>query len=183
MKYEHFIKTLKQCQTPRIRAVAFPKSCSPHKIPEVFAALIPHIIKLLEEHIAHFCQTNYQILVLFGLQPSSININTSVPITLNRIINRQQPTNHLCCSLTYLVVSKKEFENINSWQGAQAIIIDFTTGLVMDGKHYISLLFNEPSKGIIYGELNKNILTEVWAMAKTSYHVSNIDINKFACAA
>jgi hypothetical protein len=162
MTYNHFICILKKHQTPRIKALALPKSCAPHKIPQSFASLLPDIIELLEKHIHYFCLDAHQILALFGLQPTSVTINTDMPINANRIINEQEPTNHLCCSLTYLVTSKLELEHIESWQDAQTIMIDFTSGLVMDGPRYMSMLFGGPLAGIAYGNLDHTKLAKIW---------------------
>jgi hypothetical protein len=104
MTYDNFINTLKQHQTPNIKAMAFPKSCALQDIPDAFALLLPDIIKLLEQHTQALVQKANYLLVLFGLQPGSIAIRSHAPFALQRIINKQHPDYHSCCNLTYLVV-------------------------------------------------------------------------------
>jgi hypothetical protein len=164
MTYDHFIAALKQHQTAHVKALAFPESCAPQKIPDSFASLLPDVVELLEKHIQQFCKETQEILILFSLQPGSVTVNSDTPITLNRIINDQCPTNHLCCSLSYLIVPKTEFKRVTSWQGAQTIMVDFTTGVVMDGDRYLSLLFSAAPAGIAYGNLNSTKLAQAWAV-------------------
>jgi hypothetical protein len=183
MKYDHFINVLRKHQTPHIKAVAFPESCAPNKIPESFAALLPDIIELLETRIQQFCTKTHQILVLFGLQLGSMTVNSNIPLSQGRIINDQQPTNHLCCSLSYLVVQKNELQHIQSWHGAQTIMVDFTTGLVMDAQQYVSLLFSEPSTGITYGKLNSGKLARAWMKTKPCNRFGNSKAVPMALAA
>jgi hypothetical protein len=167
MTYDHLIALLKQHQTLRIKAIAFPQSCTPNQIPDAFGQLLPDIIKLLEAHIEQFCG-NEHVLVLFGLQPGSISFTSDYPVQLNRILDNQQPHIHLCCTLAYLTSPQHQLEQLQSWQGAQNIIIDFTTGTVMDGDRYFSQVFSEPLKGIVYGMLDNSKLASAWELVKNN---------------
>lgn len=172
MTYSRFIKVLRQYQTPHVKALAFPQSCAPSKIPNAFRLLLPDIIELLESHIDQFCAQD-QVMALFGLQPGSVALTSSAPGLLNRISNAQYPDTHLCCSLAYLTLSKQQLKQIQSWHGSQNIIVDFTTGLVMDGPRYLSQVFAESPKGIVYGSLNPAKLAMVWAIVNRSKEASS----------
>jgi hypothetical protein len=168
MTYDHFIDVLTGYQTSHVKALAFPNSCAPKRIPSAFALLLSDVVALLEQHSAQLCPTN-QVIALFGLQPSSVALTSDYPLLLNRVLNKQHPNVHLCCSLAYLKTPKDQLSQIESWQGAQNLIIDFTTGIVMDGLCYLSQIFSEPKKGIVYGILNSVKLAKVWAIV--NHHI------------
>jgi hypothetical protein len=173
MEYTYFIGILKQHQTRHVKALAFPQSCAPVQIPGLFGLLLPDIVELLENRIDQFC-TGDQVLALFGLQPGSIALASDYPQQHDRIINAQHPRVHLCCSLAYLTSAEQQLMQIETWHGSQNIIIDFTTGAVMDGRQYLALVLNQPLPGIIYGTLDEEKLTATWAMFR-QYQSAGLD--------
>jgi hypothetical protein len=163
MTYEQFIGTLRQHETLHVKALSFPESCSPRKIPEAFLSLLPKVIKILEKKAAKLCRFNNQVVALFGLQAAPIAIKSTLPITSQRIINTRNPEYHLCCSLSYLVTSVEGFQDIQSWEGAENIIIDFTSGEIMNGNYYIAKLSQgKPKKTHLYGSIEASHLDAVW---------------------
>lgn len=168
MEYVNFINTLMRCQTRSIKAIPFHSSCAPAQIPDEFSALLPNLVELLEGSIDLFCKTD-QVLVLFGLQPSSIALTSELPISLQRVIDGSSPNMHLCCSLAYLTATEQRLKNIHSWEGAQNIIVDFTLGTVMNDERYIAQVLGEPPRGLVYGSLNKTSLSFAWEKIKQRY--------------
>ncbi len=172
MTYEQFIATLLKHQTYHVKALSFPESCSPKKIPDSVLTLFPAIIKILEKQVAKLCQLN-QIIAVFGLQTAPIAINSSLPIISHRIIDRKQPKRHLCCSLSYMVSSANDFANIKSWKETENIILDFTTGEIMDGNYYMTKLSHRPAvKGHLYGVLDSSELNAVWKNLSVDLEIS-----------
>lgn len=163
MDYSDFVNVLKQCQTPRIKVLSFPESCAPHKIPSGFLGLLPAVVQLLNSCLQMFCRDSQQVLALFGLQLGSVMINSDAPLQLQRVIDQKNPRQHLCCSLAFLTLSEREMQQTKNWQTAHTLMIDFTTGLVMDGDYYTALVMNEsPSEGVVYGTLDTHQLTDLW---------------------
>jgi hypothetical protein len=162
MIYEQFIGALREHETPHIKALSFPESCSPKKIPDAFLSLLPQIIKILEKQLTKLCKLN-QVVALFGLQTAPIAIKSTLPVTSKRIINIKNTEHHLCCSLSYLITSAENFNHIKSWEGAENIIIDFTSGEIMDSDYYIAKLSNgAPKRNHLYGALDASHLDAAW---------------------
>jgi hypothetical protein len=168
MTYEQFIGTLMQHETSHVKALSFPESCSPRRIPDNFLVLLPAIIKILDRQKSKLCQIN-QIVALFGLQAAPVAIKSSLPITSQRIIDARNPEQHLCCSLAYLITCTHTLSQIKSWEGAENIIVDFTSGEIMDGNYYLAKLANTPGKrSRLYGVLDSSRLDSVWKNLHTA---------------
>jgi hypothetical protein len=80
-------------------------------------------------------------------------------------------------------VSKKKINQLHSWQNSDSMVIDFTTGEVMDGKRYCSQLFGGPLQGIVFGSLAADKLEKVWAMVKRARIVEAANTADVALAA
>ena len=162
MKYKDLIGTLTAYQTPSIRAIAFPKSCAPDRLPDAFLSLLAGVVKILDAHRDQLCDTAKEVVVLFSLQHLSLNLTSDAPNLLHRKIDINRPTEHFCCSLEYLVLPKHQLNHVSSWQGAKSVVIDFTTGMVMDNDYYCCKLFNTKPTGQVYGKLNYQTLRQAW---------------------
>lgn len=179
MQYNRFIKTLEHNQTSHIKVISFSKSCNPSSIPNVFGLLLPNIIEQLEKSINTLCN-NDQVILLFGLQTVSVTFSSDCPRLLNRVINNHNPSAHLCCSLAYLVVPNNQVTNIKSWEGAKNIVIDFTTGTIMDAQHYLSMVLEQPISGVIYGVLDSAKLRNVWSIINRHKKTNDMEITTHA---
>lgn len=184
MKYDHFIETLKKFQTQRIKVISFPQSCAIENIPQEFDLLLSDIVHLLDKNITYLCNDN-EIIALFGMQFGPPMLQSELPLTSNRIFNHKYPQEHFCCVLQYLVCASSTIASLQSWQGMQSIVLDFTSGLVMDGNCYIDKFHNRSSDGIIFGEISHHKLSKTWN--KLNHRTKTIDTdflsNNFLVAA
>lgn len=165
MDYQKFISAVTAHQSSRIKAISIPDSCAPERIPSVFSDLIPDLIEILEANFKELCNGKPMIAV-FGLQATSIGIESSVPSTQRRIFLNKQTRMHLCCTLSYLPVTVEELAQKNDWSDMQSVIVDFTRGFVMDNDHYIHELFQNGALGKVYGEFNQSKLSQAWRIVR-----------------
>lgn len=163
MNYCHFIKTLESHQTKSVKAVALPESCGMMQIPSIFSQLFPNIFKIIQLNIKKLCDKD-EIVAIFGLQASFTPIVSSLPKQLNRVISDESPGCHFCCNLNYLSIKPRQCQKINSWGNAKAIVVDFTSGAVMDANRYLYKIFNKGDAGIIYGWIDRELLEKAWGI-------------------
>lgn len=167
MKYQNFIAQLKQYETAHIKTVAFPGCCTMDEIPDVFASLLPEIIQNLENNLLSLCAQN-QVLAVIGMQIGPPMLESIAPLELKRIYSKQNPSQHFCLVLQYLLLTPEQLEqDIESWYGSETLMIDFTTGKIMDAEYYLSLMLNKPVQGICYGQLSKDKLDDIWQQLVT----------------
>jgi hypothetical protein len=106
------------------------------------------------------------MIAIFGLQTTSVGIESPIPFLQKRIFLNNQTRMHLCCTLSYLPVTAEELTQKSDWTGMQSVIIDFTRGVIMDNEHYIHELFHKGALGKVYGELNRSKLNQAWRMIR-----------------
>lgn len=165
MKYDYFIGMLKYHQTTRIRAFNGPQQTNPEHVPDAFALLIPDIISILTENFNEFCGLD-QGIVIFGLQPASRMIASNIPLEQERFIDGFQIDYHLCCTLDFFKVPMSQIDEAD-WHCTDSIVIDFTTGEVMDSDRLLSKLhYFLPEQGKLYGRIKKTALHTIWTIAK-----------------
>lgn len=162
MEYQEFINVVLANQTSRVRALNIPESSNPSSIPNVFGALIPEVIQIIESHFEELSEGKPKI-YLFGLQNVGVTIKSNLPIHAGRIITKRAANNHLCCVLYYLPVNGEEELNADAkWGGYKSVVLDFTYGTVMDRNQYMSFAMKTNSHGKIYGRLNAEKLASAW---------------------
>lgn len=164
MIYREFIDILGKTQTKQVKAIAFPSSCAITRIPRAFNILLPCIVQCIQAEINSFCSTN-ELIAIFGLQMSSGTVQTEMPKKLHRIYDKHHSNYHLCCVLSYLILPIENSTLPEDWQNSRSILIDFTSGEIMDGERYLSLVFNHPVNGKLYGTLPEKLLTKAWGLA------------------
>jgi hypothetical protein len=178
MTYQQFIYYLKKNQTDNVKPLYIPESCSVNQIPQAFATLLHDIVSLIQNQLDLFCAQN-QWVALFGFQVASGFIQSSLPKLFKRIHYPEQPDCHFCCVLYYRTLTPKEYinrkqfprcsagtaEKIESWGAYKTIVVDFTTGTVMDVEHYLGLITQTHDKGKIYGSLDARRLQAAWEKA------------------
>jgi len=157
MTYQSFINFLTSLETKNVKAIPFLNSCATTQIPNSFLVLFPEIIKFLHKHLNEFCHEN-EIIGIFGLQITAHNLKSNLPKQLNRIAYLHSPSEHFCCNLNFLVSNQKTIKAINNWHGYKSLIIDFTTGEIMNPEQYIYLLAFTDKAGKIYGKLSQKSL-------------------------
>ena len=52
------------------------------------------------------------------------------------------------------------------WENTHSLIIDFTTGDMMDREYYLSILNNAPKAGILLGKMNEEALKIAWKIVQ-----------------
>lgn len=161
MIYDHFIGTIRKNQTSHVKAISFQGSCAIERVPNALSALIPDITKALENNFHKLCKKN-QVIALFGIQPGPPLLESEQPLQLNRVLSKSTPKQHLCLSLQYVVAASDKLEQLKNWEGASTLIIDFTTGLIMDSQYYFAKYFNCDLKGTVYAQIKSSSLDKVW---------------------
>ncbi|MBP6104766.1 MAG: hypothetical protein KA508_06910 [Gammaproteobacteria bacterium] len=140
MVYKDFIACVERHQTEKVRALYFESCCATTTIPDPILSSVPKLVQLLEKTEPPLCQKG-QSIYLFGLQPCAMASHSD--------ISRQ----HLCCVLKYLLLDDGSHQP-SDWSGEHNIVIDFSTGEVMDNQRYLSKVFDQKSAGISYGMLH-----------------------------
>lgn len=176
MNYKFFIEAIKQHETPRVIGISFNTACSTQRLPTAIAIILPDLIGILNKNINSFCEDN-QLLAVFGLQFGPAMLESETPFQLNRVFSSENPNSHFCLILQVLAVNPEKLNAIKDWQGSQNIMIDFTTGIVMDCDNYFSLLEGEKNQGVIYGSINEKKLSQMWSALHTEY----VDASQQSC--
>lgn len=162
MQYEHFIRVIESYQTQHVQAIAFPGSCAPEQVPSEFAVLFADIVIALEQKHHLLCQPD-EVIAIFGIQAGPALLKSRLPLRLNRIICDGNPTYHLCLVLQYLITKPSQLRQLSSWQGSRNLVLDFTTGHIMDPAHYVALVQQQAlQQGLMLGQMNQQRLTRVW---------------------
>lgn len=171
MIYTDFIKHLRALETKHIRVLSFPSSCSESQLPENFSCLFPEILNILEQNISVLSPEN-KIIGLFSLQAAAGRISSS----LRKKLHCQAPDYHLCYVLNYLILpfSASNKYQVSDWDKYQSLVIDFTSGEVMDIDRYLFLSGYYGTEGKIYGHLSANLLKKAWQLYTTNEeHIQN----------
>jgi len=168
MEYNNFISTIKTYQTKWITAIYIPNSCAMTQIPTAFGLMFPSLLEIVQCNYDNLCAKN-KIIAVFGLQVSFTPIISDLPELFDRVINDEIPKCHFCCNLDYLAIEPSKLKNIQSWEGSQTIVIDFTTGMVMDSAEYLNKIFSKSdSPGMVYDWLDQGLLGQVWKIVTKS---------------
>jgi len=164
MKYREFFSSLKRSETSHVRALFIKDCCAVQPIPFCFTLLLAEIIHLMERKHAEFCQAG-EITAVFGLQVAPGHIESDLPKALHRIYERQHPSSHFCGVLSYLILpDDADLRGIKTWKSHQSLIVDFTTGEVMDDDRYLSLSLRTSASGKLYGKLPADVLETAWRL-------------------
>ncbi len=139
-------------------------------IPNEFILLLPNIVEIVHSNKEKLCKKN-EVIAIFGMQVSFMSITSDIPRITNRVINSNNPNCHLCCNLNYLVTDAQKQNKATSWEGAKTIMIDFTTGVVMDKIEYLKQIVNKnESCGRVYGYLDRIKLANIWKVVTCENH-------------
>jgi CheY-like chemotaxis protein len=161
MEYKKFIQALEQCATLRLKPLSLPASCSLSRVPEAFSCTLSSIVAVLDANIDKICKNDEQSVAVFSLQP--VSAICDLKPNPNRIINLENPEHHFCCSLGYLLQQKKtEKIYASSWSDSLNIIIDFTTGEIMDNECYFNKMKISKNPGVVYGNIDESQLIIAW---------------------
>lgn len=165
MKYDYFIGMVKHHQTTRIRAFSGLQQTNPEHVPAAFALLMPEIFSILNEHISDICNTD-EVMVIFGLQPASRMIASNMPLEKERFIKGLQPDYHLCCTLDFFKVPMQQIESSDAWSCTDSVVVDFTSGELMDSDRLLAKLHASSENGKLYGCIREDALDIAWTIAK-----------------
>lgn len=175
---EHFFMTMQSCETGSVVAINVPESCHMTQIPSEFRFLFPDLIKIINDNKKRICNKG-EVIAVFGLQVSFMPIVSDIPIITNRVISDEKAQYHFCCNLNYLTVKPSECNKIISWDGAQTIIVDFTTGAVLNSIEYLNRVFNKANTaGTVYGYLSPVLLDNIWRVVVGNKPNSLVESNE-----
>lgn len=161
MQYNQFISVIEHYQTEHVKAISFPGSCAPEQVPSEFVVLFPDIISALEQQHHSLCQPD-EVIAIFGIQAGPALLKSRLPLRLNRIICDGNPTYHFCLVLQYLIIKPCQLGQLSSWQSSRNLVLDFTTGQIMDPAYYVALIQQQVQHGLLLGQMNQQRLTSVW---------------------
>jgi hypothetical protein len=169
MTYDEFINTLHSHQTAQIKPLSFPSCCAPSPIPSEFVTLLPEIVQILNSNIQKLCGRD-EVFAVIGMQLGPPMLSSIWPKLLNRIIHKNQPNHHFCCVLQYLIVKQDTLSTVDSWDGVQTMVVDFTTGTLMDADRYFNIALGEKAKGVTYGRICRKQLSNAWQALRDNQH-------------
>jgi hypothetical protein len=159
MDYKTFINTIEQHQTEKIKSMNRPESSSPWPIPENFQVLLPDVTKIIEYNFDDLSDAKSYI-AIFGFQTTGVAIESDFPIINNRIFLPDHMRSHLSCVLYYLPVD--DINQPQDWAYYKSVVIDFTSGIVMNANYYLYMMGARTTGGKVLGKINAHKLKEVW---------------------
>jgi hypothetical protein len=165
MRYDYFIGMVKHHETKHIRAYTGEQQTNPEHVPTAFALLMPEIISILNENFDDVCGLGHGI-VIFGLQPASAMIASNIPLEQERFVDGLQPDYHFCCTLDFFKVPMSDINDSEDWNYTDSIVVDFTSGELMDSDRFLSKLHFLPEQGKLYGRINKEALNIAWTITR-----------------
>lgn len=165
MNYSYFIAMVKHHETQHIRAYTGEQKTNPEHVPAAFALLMPEIISIFNDNFNDVCELG-QGMVIFGLQPASAMIASNKPLEQERFIDGLQPDYHFCCTLDFFKVPMDQLDGSEAWSCTDSVVIDFTSGELMDSDRFLSKLHFLPEQGKLYGRINKEALNIAWTITK-----------------
>lgn len=176
MRYGYFTEVIKNLETRRIRAFIGPQQSSPEHISSAFMVLMPEIFSILNENLDKICPDD-QCIVIFGLQPASGMIQSSLPQEQNRFVKGLPPDYHLCCTLDFFKIQMDDMLNakncVENWTCTDSVIIDFTEGSVMDLDRFLSKINKLSEHGLLYGLITSANLQVAWSIYKLKRNKAN----------
>lgn len=162
MDSDYFFGMVGQFETKRVQAYRGPIDSSAfHKVPKPFGLLMHNIIEVFDKHIERFCCDSEKI-VLIGFQPIAVKYHSDLPIKFNRIYSKKDPRSHFCCSLEFIVVPIEQKDGF-TWQDTDSILIDFSSGHIMDQNNFFKLLSGRESVNHL-GKIEEQLLNTAWQM-------------------
>ncbi len=166
MRYDYFIGMVRNHETSRIRSFSGSQQTNPEHIPAAFALLMPEVIAILKENFNEVCEAD-QGIVIFGLQPASGMIASNRPLELERFVDGLQLDYHFCCTLDFFKVPMSQIDKADDhWHCTDSVVIDFTSGEVMDSDRFLSKLHALPEAGKLYGCIKEDALEIIWTITK-----------------
>lgn len=179
MKYDYLIGMVKQHETSRIRAFNGPQQTNLESVPDAFALLIPEIIRILNRNLNEICDPDQKV-VIFGLQPASGMITSSQPFEKARFIKGLWLDYHFCCTLDFFKVKISEGYEAHNWHCTDSVIIDFTSGEIMDSDRFLAKLEGISDKNKLYGHIKEDLLNMAWKIANIKQPKDRLSIREVA---
>jgi hypothetical protein len=164
MEYEKFIEAFDKCLIgiERIKTLSsLPAKYWLSRIPESFACTFPSIVSVINSNLKAICDNRWQTIALYTLEPAGLAIVNREP-NPNRIVDPKNREHHFCCFLKYMLLDKKRLKTVTKPNEGKIIVVDFTTGLIMNIDQYFYILKIGKNPGAIYGGINEAQLTAAW---------------------
>ena len=151
MEQDTFYETLTGSQTERTKVLLLLSSRAAAGIPKVFTSTFPSIIANLTANLDKICRgaiNHAPTITLFDLQVPVVAIWSELPQKLHRVIDARNPGQHFCRILRY-------YRNL---------VIDFTTGEIMDDNQYLRRLNLTKKPGMVLGLIDPVALSNAWQL-------------------
>lgn len=118
------------------------------------------------------------LLGLFGIEPAGLALRTKRKNS-NRIIDPKNPDISFCCFLKYFLLRTSDLLPAYASSKAENIVLDFNTGKIMDMAQYLFELniFVKPS--IVYGFIDKAMLSEAWLSFNRNNNIMPYDLSAY----
>jgi hypothetical protein len=161
MPYSLFVKTIQQHQTDDIKVFLGRKASALERVPLSFIKLLGHVLPLMQANINQLRPNLHDLIVIFGLQPAAVMIST---MTTG---NEAKQNTHFCCTLDYMCCphdQSTELTRLSSLQyKTHTLMIDFTTGEIMDEDRYLAKICSEnETNGYSYGYIPEDFSRAAW---------------------
>jgi len=160
-QYDQFIQILKAYENAQMKVHAMPQSSYMESFPSLFLLLLPEAWRIIHQTLPHLYGSQEQI-ILFGFQQAPMGYFSDFPLKTGRIYQTHEPRQHLCYTLSYVTQERETIPLQTDWSKSKSLVIDFTTGAVMNANQYLSLLLEKELGGVIYGHLAFPLLQLAW---------------------
>jgi len=122
-------------------------------IPSSFINVMSEILTILSKSFNLICVEKNKGILIVGLKPCVSMIEK----------NSEQ---HFCCSLEYEVHPLNKLHQIDKRTHSKSVIINFTTGEIMNENMYVNQLFKDYLKNaLVYGSIESQKLALCWKEA------------------
>jgi hypothetical protein len=130
------------------------------EIPASFIQTLPEILKLMSRSLDLLCQDKNKGILIVGIRPCVSMIE-------------ENDRSHFCCSLEFEIHPLKELHQIDKRTHTFSVIINFSTGEIMNNDMYVNKLFIEYLKNaVIYGNIDSQTLSQCWKQA--NWNTANV---------
>lgn len=167
MDYDDFIQLIKQYEhPPQLIAYPQPMRSALHRTPRELADLLHCIMPILHAQLSKICTNANTFLGIYGLQPAAILTPFS-----------HADKNELWYTLDYDVFERASLTDKARLIKSDAIFINFSTGLIVNGDYYMNLIDPPLSahNAVCYHQIPLLHLQQAWLAVQNKAQAENAD--------
>lgn len=165
--YDDFIRLIKLYEhPPQLIAYPQPMRSALQRTPKELADLLHHIMPILHAQLDKLCLNVNTFLGIFGLQPA-VMVTPSI----------HAGENELWYTLDYDVFERSPLNDKPKLMRSDAIFINFSTGLIINGDYYMSLIVPSysPQNAVCFGQIPLLHLQQAWLAIQNKAQAGNAD--------